>query len=471
MRRRDFLKAGVVVGGAAALPSIKLHAKFTGDTGQRPPLSKRRFTSEAVEKTILKAEKVIQDKDLLKLFSNCYPNTLDTTVYFSEKNGAPDTFIITGDIDAMWLRDSTAQVWPYLRLVPQDKKLSRMIEGVVNRQTACVLIDPFANAFNREASGSHWESDLTKMSPWLHERKWEVDSLCYTIRLAYGYWKIAGNRKCFNEKWLKAMKLILETFRTMQKDKRTSPYSFMRKTHVATDTLPLYGMGNPTKPCGLINSYFRPSDDATIYSYLIPSNLFASVSLKQLAEMSEAIFKNIAFAEECRKTAAEVDKAIEKYAIKEHEEFGKVVAFEVDGYGNRLFMDDANIPSLLSLPYLGVDNLPADILANTRRFVLSEKNPYYFKGKAGEGIGSPHTGIDRVWPLAIVMRGMTSKDDKEIKECIELLKNTHGGKEFMHESFHKDNHFKFTRKWFAWANTLFGEFILNTMESKPHLLK
>ncbi len=471
MRRRDFIKAGVIAGGAAALPSIKLNAEFSGDSGNRPPLLQRRFTSDAVEETIKKAANQIGDKDLYKLFCNCYPNTLDTTVFYKEVAGEPDTFIITGDIEAMWLRDSTAQVWPYLRLVSTDKKLSRMVEGVVNRQAASVLLDPFANAFNRGATGSHWESDLTKMNPYLHERKWEVDSLCYVIRLAYGFWKHAGNRNCFNEKWLKAMKLILKTFRTMQQDKRNSPYSFMRKTHVATDTLPLYGMGNPTKPCGLINSYFRPSDDATIYSFLIPSNIFASVSLRQLAEMSQKIFSNANFAAECIKTADEIDKGVRSHAIKEHMDFGKILAFEVDGYGNSLFMDDANIPSLLSLPYIGTGGIEKEIVANTRKFVLSSGNPYYFKGKSGEGIGSPHTGIDRVWPLAIIMRGITSSNNREIMNSINQLKSTHGGKEFMHESFHKDNHFKFTRKWFAWANTLFGEFILNTIDSKPELLR
>src|SRR5699024_3557983 len=176
------------------------------------------------------------DPKLAWMFENCFPNTLDTTVDFSTKNGRPDTFVITGDIDAMWLRDSSAQVHPYVPLAPKDEKLQRMLAGVINRQTKCILIDPYANAFNKKPTGSHWDSDLTKMNPWLHERKWEIDSLCYPTRLAYEYLKTTGDTSPFDAKWQKAMKSIVRTFTEQQRKHGRGPYHFQRKTARPSDT-------------------------------------------------------------------------------------------------------------------------------------------------------------------------------------------------------------------------------------------
>ncbi len=437
----------------------------------RTPENARRFTSTAVEKAIATFEAGVKNKELGWLFGNCFPNTLDTTVFHEIKDGVPDTYVITGDIDAMWLRDSSAQVWPYLQLVKEDKALQNLIAGVINRQTACILKDPYANAFyNDPNKRGEWAKDHTDMKPGVHERKWEIDSLCYPIRLAYNYWKKTGDTKPFTGQWKQAVLTTLQVFREQQRKTGNGPYKFQRNTPFATDTLPMNGYGYPVKPVGLICSAFRPSDDATVYSFLIPSNFFAVVSLRQAAEMMTAIAKDKASADQLTNLAAEVEKALKEHAIVNHPRFGKVYAFEVNGFGSYNLMDDANVPSLLAMPYLGAIKNTDPVYQNTRRLVLSSDNPFFFKGTAGEGIGGPHVGQDMIWPMAIIMRGLTSNNDAEIKSCIDMLRKTHGDTGFMHESFHKDDPTKFTRKWFAWANTLFGEFLWKTYREKPHLL-
>lgn len=473
--RREFIKtgsltlAGISVVGAGRLAAGPL---WSGYTSNRPFLAERNFVSDAVEKTIAETKAKIKNEKLAWMFENCFPNTLDTTVEFEIKDGKPDTFVITGDIHAMWLRDSTAQVWPYLPLTNNDENLKVLIAGVVHRQTQCVLIDPYANAFNKHPEpDGEWMSDHTDMKPELHERKWEIDSLCYTVRLAHGYWKTTDDTSVFDADWQKAAALIVKTFKEQQRKQGPGPYKFERTTSRQLDTLSNGGYGRPLKPVGLINSSFRPSDDAATFGFLIPSNLFAVTSLKQLAEISEMVTGDKKFANECRALAGEVNKAIQKYAIKEHEKYGLVYAYEVDGYGNALFMDDANIPSLLALPYLGCVDKTDPVYLNTRKLVWSEDNPYFFKGKAAEGIGGPHIGYDMVWPMSIIMKALTSTDEKEISKCVKTLVNTDGGTGFMHESFHKNNPENFTRKWFAWANTLFGELILELAENKQFYLQ
>ncbi len=439
---------------------------------QRPPVNKRKFTSKAVEATIARVKPKIKDEKLAWMFENCFPNTLDTTVNFSMKNSKPDTFVITGDIDAMWLRDSSAQVWPYLPLTNEDNQLKQMIAGVINRQTKCIIIDPYANAFYAEPNPKgEWITDNTDMKPELHERKWEIDSLCYPIRLAYHYWKITNDTSVFDNEWRKAMAIVLKTFKEQQRKENNGPYTFLRVTDRQLDTVNNKGLGNPVNPVGLIVSSFRPSDDATTFGFLVPSNMFAVTSLRHLVEISESVTKDVSFAKECKSLADEVDAAVKKYTITAHHNHGQIYAFEVDGFGNYYLMDDANVPSLLAIPYLGGECDDTEIYRNTRNFVLSKDNPYFFKGSAGEGIGGPHIGYDMIWPMSIILRAMTSKSDEEIKYCIKMLRNTDANTGFMHESFHKNDPTDFTRTWFAWVNTLFGELILKLeKENKMHLL-
>lgn len=435
--------------------------------------AQRNFVSAPIEQKIAHMQNTIFDKELAWMFNNCFPNTLDRTVNFNMKNGKPNTFVITGDINAMWLRDCSAQVWPYMPYMKDDNRLQQLIAGVINRQVESVLIDPYANAYNfsNAEPDPGWQFDNTTMKPELHERKWEVDGLCYVIRLSYNYWKLTGDVSHFDHDWQKAMQLIVKTFKEQQRKTNAGPYFFTRVTGKATDTQFGFGYGNPIRPTGMICSMFRPSDDATIYPFLIPSNCFAVVSLRQLSEMQTAIKQDKTFSKECADLAKEVDAAIQKHGIVKHSKYGKIYAYEVDGYGNYLMMDDSNVPSLLSLPYLGYTNAKNKIYQNTRKFAWSVDNPYFFKGTVAEGIGGPHCGIDNIWPMAIIMKAMTSNDKNEIAACLKQLKYTHAGTGFMHESFHKNDPAKFTRSWFAWANTLFGELLIQVEKNHPELLK
>ncbi len=471
--RRKFIQT---VGIASAV-SVAGAPAFAGAAGKpfvsnRPDPGRRRFVSKAVDEMIATVKKTMADEELAWMFENCFPNTLDTTVTYSEKNGEPFTYVITGDIDAMWLRDSSAQVWPYLPLANKDEALKKLLKGVIAKQTEFVLLDPYANAFyNDPARVSEWKEDRTTMKPGVHERKWEIDSLCYVIRVAHGYWKNSGDTSPFNQKWQEAMKLIVATFREQQRKENKGPYHFQRKATSPTDTQFGGGYGNPTQKIGLIHSMFRPSDDSTFFPYLVSSNMFAVVSLRQMGELFGTVVGDKEMQKECNRFAGEIDQALKQNALLQHPTAGKIYPLEIDGFGNALFMDDANVPNLLSLPYLGYCSSKDPLYLNTRKFSLSHANPWFYEGKFANGIGGPHVGEKKIWPLGLVMQALTSNDDSEIIDCLTMLKKTHAGTGFIHESFNIDDPKKFSRSWFAWANTIFGELILHLYHEKPELLK
>ena len=484
MKRSEFVKTtGLLTAGLTMARNVfagNSHGLTATNTGAatgvdfpvvRVAAGKRHFESAAIEEAISTFGKNVSSKELAWLFNNCFPNTLDTTVTHTMVDGRPDTYVITGDIDAMWMRDSTAQVWPYLAFAKKDAKLQQLIAGVINRQAKYIIKDPYANAFyNDPEKQGEWKTDSTDMKKGVHERKWEIDSLCYPLRLAWNYWKTTGDVTVFEENYLTAIRNILATFKDQQRKTSDGSYHFQRTTPHATDTLSMSGFGNPVNPVGLICSAFRPSDDATVFSFLVPSNFFAVKSLGQAAEIVRTVYKDEALATELTALASEVKAALAKYAVTTHPVYGKVYAFETDGFGNHYLMDDANIPSLLAMPYLGTVSSTDPVYLNTRRMVLSKANPFYYEGTAAAGIGGPHVGKDMIWPMSLIIRGMTSNNDKEIRYCVETLRKTHAGTGFMHESFHKDNPEKFTRSWFAWANTLFGEFLWKVYREKKHLL-
>ncbi len=471
MNRKTFIRNTSLAGTGLLLNRLSFAAMPADFPVVRVAEGKRHFTSTAVEAAITEFSAKVKDKELAWLFNNCFPNTLDTTVYHKTIDGRPDTYVITGDIDAMWLRDSSAQVWPYLQLMKEDKALQGLIAGVINHQTYCVLRDPYANAFyNDENKRGEWKTDRTDMKAGVHERKWEIDSLCYPIRLAYAYWKRTGDKAPFNAQWKEAIALTLKTFKEQQHKEGDGPYHFQRNTANATDTRSMAGYGYPIKPVGLICSAFRPSDDATVFSFLIPSNFFAVTSLQQAAEMMKAMHNDVQLSNELAELAKEVQTALAQHATVNHPKWGKVYAFEVDGFGGQLLMDDANVPSLMSLPYLGAVKNTDPVYVATRKMLLSADNPFFYKGTAAEGIGGPHVGKDMIWPLSLIIRGMTSNSDAEIKACVAALKSTHAATGFMHEAFHKDDPKKFSRSWFAWANTIFGEFLWKVYKERPQLL-
>lgn len=473
--RRDFVKQIALSAAITVLPATARGVVAPNFTIKRPPAGQRKFTSAAVEETIALVQQKIADPELAWMFGNCFPNTLDTTVRIGKVNGQPDTFLITGDIDAMWLRDSACQVWPYLKLAKHDEALQRLFRGLIGRHARSILIDSYANAFFFDGQSTKklsWTThDVTDMHPGVAERKWEVDSLCYCIRLAHGYWRETADTTPFGDEWQRAMRSIVATFREQQRKTGHGNYRFQRPSEIPTESLMLDGYGNPTKPVGMIHSMFRPSDDACIYPFFIPANLFAVVSLRQLAEMATEWMKDVAFAQECKSLADEVEAAAVAYGRLGQSKTDTYWAYEVDGFGNQLFMDDANVPSLLGLPYLGYCSLNDPAYLRTRAKIWSDANPYFFRGKSVEGVGSPHTGLDQIWPISLLMRALTSTDDAEILQCLRWVKETHAGTGFMHESFDKNDASRFTRSWFAWANSLFGELILRLSEERPALLR
>ncbi len=428
---------------------------------QRPAEAERLFRSEAVEKEIDRVCALLENERLRWMFRNCFPNTLDTTVHYREdEQGRPDTYVYTGDIPAMWLRDSGAQVWPYVQLCTDDEPLRRMIAGTIRRQLKLINIDPYANAFNDGPTGAGEDAQYYPQNPWVFERKWEIDSHCYPIRLAHHYWKTTGDESVFDAEWVEAMRTILATLRKQQRRDGEGDYTFLRTTDRQLDTKCRAGHGNPVKPVGLIASAFRPSDDATTFEFLVPSNFMAVSSLRKAAEILTSVNGEEALAAECTALADEVADALQRYAVVDHPEFGKIYAFEVDGFGSAQLMDDANVPSLLAMAYLGDVDRHDPIYENTRRFVWSDANPYFWRGEAGEGIGGPHIGVQSFWPMSVMMRAFTSVDDAEILASITQLMTTDAGMGFMHESHSRHDAADFTRAWFAWQNTLFGELIL-----------
>lgn len=387
-----------------------------------------------------------------------FANTLETTLKVMEDG---TVYVITGDIPAMWLRDSTAQIRPYLFLGEKDEKIKDLIAGLVKRQFFYICLDPYANAFNEGPTGACWEKDDPDQSPWVWERKFEIDSLCYPVQLAWLLWKNTGCTAQFDENFRKGVWKILDVFQTEQNHEEKSSYVFIRKGSYYSDTLSREGKGALVCPdIGLIWSGFRPSDDACTYGYLIPSNMFAVVVLGYLEEIAEKILRDESLRERAGKMKAQVQNAIEIYGRVKTEEFGTVYAYEVDGYGMVNLMDDANVPSLLSMSYLGY---PADreTMENTRKMILSEGNPYYYKGKAASGIGSPHTPSGYIWPIALAMEGLTSNSREEKKRILDTLVSTTGGTGMIHEGFSADNPEKYTREWFSWANAMYGELFLD----------
>ena len=395
---------------------------------------------------------------LAALFRNCYPNTMATTTKYLEDGSA---FVFTGDIPAMWLRDSSAQVRHYIGAAKKSEPVAELIEALIARQMICIQIDPYANAFNETDNNQCWERDEPPQGPWVWERKYEIDSLCYPFQLAWLFWKATGRTGCFTDSFRKSAEIVLDQWKTEQDHCKNSPYYFIRKNCPITDTISHNGKGAPVAVTGMTWSGFRPSDDTCIYGYLVPSNMFASVVLGYLAEISREVWKDEAFAERALSMKAEIDEGIRKYGVYEHEKFGKIYAYETDGMGNYTLMDDANVPSLLSIPYLGWCGADDEIYQNTRRFVLSKENPFYFEGTALKGVGSPHTPPRYVWHIALSMQGLTSNDRAEQDALIDMLESTDADTGYMHEGVFVDDPAQFTRPWFAWSNSIFSEFVLH----------
>lgn len=400
--------------------------------------------------------KRIKDDKLKNMFIKCYFNTLSTTVQPQDDGSV---YVITGDIDAMWLRDSSAQVMQYLDACKDCVDVRKLIKGLIKRQFMYIKIDPYANSFNLEANGRGHNGDECDKSPYVWERKFELDSLCYPFLLCERYAVSSGDESVFNADYFRTAAVVLDTFETEQHHDEKSDYYHFRPSAPDNESVPNRGRGGECRDCGMIWSGYRPSDDACVYQFFIPGNMMVSVVMGYIIKRAQDAGKKDIEARALR-LKADVDAAIEKYGIVEKEGFGKIYAFETDGMGNHLLMDDANVPSLLSIPYIGYRPMDDEIYQNTRRFILSKENPYYYEGKHMSGIGSPHTPEGYIWAISLIMQALTSDDETEINTMVETLMNTEAGTGYMHEGIDKDNPENFTRSWFAWANSLFSYMLI-----------
>jgi len=471
----------------------------------RPKAAERTFNSSLVELVVERLGHALLPQPLGTLFANCLPNTLDTTVLKSRRDPGVvfdvwDTFVITGDISAMWLRDSMNQVLPYLRLLNvsvavgrEEEELRQVLFGALHRQMTSILVDPYSNAFTWVGPGSeagHMD-DLTFMefeegagkvsamqNPRLFERKFELDSVLSPLKLASGLQEVlpqeAAQRFLADPTFLPGVTSILETMEKMTSCSTNAHYTFQRNTLEPTDTL-AHGVGAPCRDTGMVRTHFRPSDDAVVFAFNIPGNAMAAVELPRFVRVLEGM---AAMRETDRVLQLPWSEGLNDLMARMRQLYAgiarglglhgtmmfngdRVYAYEVDGFGNAIFMDDANVPSLLSLPLLGY--LPAEdpLYMATRQHLLSENNPWYFKGKAGiGGIGGPHIGQGSIWPMSLIVQALTSSRVEEVAMLIEQLMVTSAPNSLMHESFTMDNVTDYTRPWFAWANTLFGELIL-----------
>lgn len=404
---------------------------------------------QILESKVSEARFELAQGAIQRLFSNTLTRAADGSI-----------FVITGDIPAMWLRDSTWQIRPLLTSA-RDPEVAQLIADVSKRQIEYVLIDPYANAFNPTPDGNCWHKDFPDQNPWVFERKFELDSLAAVLDLAIRLYLESGFTDHFTERFTKAVVVILDL---LEREQNHDPgtFRFIREDVRDYDFLSHDGYGSPVAYTGMVWSGFRPSDDACKFGYLIPANAHMANVLAQLAELPDEVFPDEASKERALKISNEIKAGIEKYGLVEFE--GKqIFAYECDGLGNYLLQDDANIPSLLSLPYLGVCSESDAIYLNTRNFVLSEKNPYFYRGQVLTGLGSQHTPEQQVWPLGIAMQGITSTSAAEIETCLQYLENSHAGTNQMHESVGKDDSSIFTRAWFSWADMTFYHLLLKSV--------
>ncbi|TGZ84046.1 DUF1237 domain-containing protein [Ascodesmis nigricans] len=459
---------------------------------QRPAEQCRLFRSDAVEKEIDYYKSRLSSPYFARLFENCYPNTLDTTIRWYRSSAKPEeraSFIVTGDINAQWLRDSTYQLAQYQHLAKNDQHLRELINGAINTQAEFVLLSPYCNAF-QPPPDAHIPPSSNDQSDIVHpvydpdrvfECKYEIDSLGAFLALANRFYENTGDKSFLTSKWLQAVETVLTVLEEqsvgtfLPNDQPADMvYTFQRDTRLASETLSLRGIGNPiASNTSLVRSAFRPSDDATILQFFIPGNAFMSVELAKTADMLESINagKYGKLIDQLRAKSKSIKAGIYEHGVVEHKKYGKVFAFEVDGYGSHIIMDDANMPSLLGLPLLGFISQSDPLYQNTRRMVLDKSsNPYFLSGRSFKGVGGPHIGIRQAWPLSLLVAAMTTDDDKEIMTNLNMVLGASANLGLIHESVNVERVSDYTRSWFAWANSVYAQTIMDLAKRKPHLI-
>ncbi len=410
-----------------------------------------------IERAVRKVQDTFRGEEkIAKVFETCISDTIQKTIHILEDGSV---FVITGDIPAMWLRDSACQLSAFIRFAKEDKDILDLLTALSAKQVEQILLDPYANAFLPSGDAqSIWMSDKTNMAPGLWERKFEIDSLTHPVLMHWRLWKETGSAAHFTEQWRQAAELIISVLRTEQNHEENSDYLFEREDCVFTDTLSRGGKGalvNGT--IGLIWSGFRPSDDACVYGYNIPENMQAAVALDHIAEIAREVYADHWLADTAQAFADEVRETVRTYAVVPKQDY---YAYEVDGFVQYLVMDDANMPSLLAAPYFGWCGKEDPVYLATRKVILSSANPYYYSGRALSGIGSPHTPVDYVWDIALAVQGLTSADREEQLACIRTMADNDAGTYRMHEGICADDPEKYTRPWFSWANSMFCELVM-----------
>ncbi|CAN8106575.1 unnamed protein product [Discula destructiva] len=452
----------------------------------------------------MEMQSVISDPDLYRLFVNAYPNTLDTAIkwkgYAANNSEEELTFVITGDINAMWLRDSANQMQSYLPLLKADASadsIASLYRGVINLQTRYILTDPFCNSFqppvesNISASVNGAAAD-DKVKPTysnasVFECKYELDSLAAFLEVSANYYSATQDLSFFGKfQWIAAVQAVLNTATDMMTPTYgsdgavlDSPYTFERQTSRASETLANNGQGSPVaNGTGLIRSAFRPSDDSTIYQLFIPANMMFSHYLGSVSQIMASLgeYAPSGLADQMTAMSNSLREAIQTSGVYTNELTGtRVYAYEIDGFGGVINMDDANIPSLLSAPFFGFLDTSDAVYQSTRNMILDETstrgNPYFMRGPVINAVGGPHLGPGYAWPMASIMRIYTSDDEAEITETLKEIVSSTDGLGLIHESINTFNQSDWTRQWFSWANGLFGQLILDLNNTKPQILK
>ncbi|TID20496.1 Meiotically up-regulated protein [Venturia nashicola] len=460
---------------------------------QRPVAACRTWNNMDLETELTRVKGLITDTDLSRLFENAWPNTLDTAVKWhgTGTSGEELTFLITGDINAMWLRDSANQMQSYISLLkssPDSKSLASLWRGVINTQARYISVSPYCNSFqppveskiSPSSSGSKDKVFPNYDPNFVFECKYELDSLAAFLQVSAEYYEKTQDIDFFQKyKWVEAVKAIMKVAKDMQTPTYAvngapiaSPYTFERSTTQASETLTNNGGGNPIQNgTGLIRSAFRPSDDSTIYQLFIPANMQFASYLSRASEIMGKLPGQTDLATQMQALAKQVQNAISQHGIIQHPVFGRIYAFEVDGFGSSNIMDDANIPSLLSAPLLGYLQRNDQVYQNTRNMILSSQNPYFMRGPLLNAVGSPHTPLGNSWPMASIVRILTSDNLGEIRGELSALVGSTASRGLIHESVSAFKPEAFTRPWFSWANGLFGQMIVDLAQRKPEVLK